>query len=82
MIHIEPSGPDYELKLQATATPSAPPTTTTPTPKAAAAEVTAAAFVGGVGSESTRSREKVEDGILSCNKRVLYWGGVEVNKSA
>ena len=68
LIHIEPNGPNYELKLQGTATPTATPTV------AAATAMT----VEEVGSESTRPGE---EGILSCNKRVLYWGGVKLSKS-
>ena len=99
LIHIEPNGPNYELKLQGEATPSATPTITTatttamPTYTAAETTPTEAAVVTSTataaireGSESTRPREEEEEeredeGVLSCNKRVLYWGGVELSKS-
>ena len=105
LIHIEPNGPNYELKLQGEATPSATPTkmtTTTsvmptvaeatPTESAVVVTSTATAVGGGEGegSEYTRpAREEKEEanegrddeGVLSCNKRVLFWGGVELTKS-
>ena len=46
--------------------------------------ITATAVVG-ERSKSTKpgveEKEEEEEGVLSCNKRVLYWGGVELNKS-
>ena len=94
LIHIEPNGPNYELKLQGEATLSATPTITTATttarPTAVEATPTEAAVVMNTataavreGSESTRPGEegRENEGVLSCNKRVLYWGGVELSKS-
>ena len=96
LIHIEPNGPNYELKLQGEATPTATPITTTvttamptaakTTPTEAAVVTSTAMAVVGEGSESTRlgkeeEEEREDEGILSCNKRVLYWGGLELNKS-
>ena len=97
LIHIEPNGPNYELKLQGEATPTATPTITTATtamptaakttPTAAAAEVTSTATaVVEERSECTRPVNEEEEGredegVLSCNKRMLYWGGVELSKS-
>ena len=97
LIHIEPNGPNYELKLQGEATPTSTPTkmttTTSAMPTAAEATPTESAVVvtsmatavgggAGEGSESMRAAwEKEEEGILSCNRRVLFWGGVELSKS-
>ena len=95
LIHIKPNGPNYELKLQGEATPSATPTITTATttarPTAVEATPTEAAVVMSTataavreGSESTRPGEeegRENEGVLSCNKRVLYWSGVELSKS-
>ena len=85
LIHIEPNGPNYELKLQGEATPTATPTAAeleaTPTEAAVLSSAATTAVVGGEGSRSTRPWEEEEEGVLSCNKRVLYWGGVELSKS-
>ena len=70
MIHIEPDGPNYELKLHGTAT-----TTDTATTAAAAMATNR------MGTEPVSTETEVEDGILSCNKRVLYWGGVKLHDS-
>ena len=94
LIHIEPNGPNYELKLQGEATPT---TTTIATSTGAELETTptetavvtstATAVVGErEGSECTRPGEEVavgreDEGVLSCNRRVLFWGGVELGKS-
>ena len=81
LIHIEPNGPNYELKLQGKATPTATPTKITSSTTTPTAVVAMATAVGGKGSESTRPGEEAEEGILSCNKRVLYWGGVGLNEA-
>ena len=98
LIHIEPNGPNYELKLRGEATPTSVSTMTTiATPTGAELETTptetavvtstAMAVVGErEGSECTRPGEEVavgreDEGVLSCNRRVLFWGGVELGKS-
>lgn len=93
LIHIEPNGPNYELKLRGEATPTTTTTIATPTAaelkttptEAAVVTSTATAVVGeGERSEYTRPGEEVgreDEGILSCNRRVLFWGGVELGKS-
>jgi hypothetical protein len=94
LIHIEPNGPNYELKLHGEATPTSTPTTTTTTvaaptsaelettpTEAAVVTSTATSVVGEVeGSEYTRAGRE-DEGVLSCNRRVLFWGGVELGKS-
>ena len=97
LIHIEPNGPNYELKLRGEATPTSAPTTATTiatptgaeletTPTEAAVVTSTATAVVGEGSECTRPGEEVavgreDEGVLSCNKRVLFWDGVELGKS-
>ena len=83
MIHIEPNGPNYELKLRGTATTVD--TNTCTTTAAANMEVEPASLgVGPARVEAESAKEvpvEVEEGMLSCNKRVLYWGGVHLGNS-
>ena len=83
MIHIEPNGPNYELKLRGTATPSTNVTTATNV-AAIGVSVEQADATPTTGKEvgpAAEANTHVEEGILSCNKRVLYWGGVQLSSS-
>ena len=53
MIHVEPNGPDYELKLRGTATKE----------------------------DDSENRDPGRENLLFCNKRLLYWGSVDLRDS-
>ena len=83
MIHIEPNGPNYELKLRGTATPT---TNISAATNLAAVgmsveQTDAIPTIGKEAGASAEANTHVEEGILSCNKRVLYWGGVQLSNS-
>lgn len=81
MIHIEPNGPNYELKLRGTATPSSNVTAETAAVRVSVDQTDVTPTTGKEVGPSAEANTHVEKGILSCNKRVLYWGGVQLSNS-